>query len=209
MKVFYSRVSSTDGSQNPARQLQNIKDFDYVITDYCSGSIPLYERPQGSQIKQLIEKSRITYLEIHSIDRLGRDLLSTLNVWEELTKLGITIVCRNPNIRNIDENGKVDYFSQLMMSMLATMSSFEKSLIRERQLEGIKIRKQKGLYGGRRIGTIDTPERFLKRDKNKKIIEYLKKGYSYADISRIIPCSATTIVKVKKTAQIVLNELPA
>jgi DNA invertase Pin-like site-specific DNA recombinase len=209
MKVFYSRVSSTDGSQNPARQLQNIKDFDYVLTDYCSGSIPLYERPQGSQIKQLIEKSRITYLEIHSIDRLGRDLLSTLNVWEELTKLGITIVCRNPNIRNIDENGKVDYFSQLMMSMLATMSSFEKSLIRERQLEGIKIRKQKGLYGGRRIGTIDTPERFLKRDKNKKIIEYLKKGYSYADISRIIPCSATTIVKVKKTAQIVLKELPA
>ena len=155
MKVFYSRVSSTDGSQNPARQLQNIKDFDYVLTDYCSGSIPLYERPQGSQIKQLIEKSRITYLEIHSIDRLGRDLLSTLNVWEELTKLGITIVCRNPNIRNIDENGKVDYFSQLMMSMLATMSSFEKSLIRERQLEGIKIRKQMGLYGGRRIGTID------------------------------------------------------
>lgn len=209
MKVFYSRVSSTDGSQNPARQLQNIKDFDYVLTDYCSGSIPLYERPQGSQIKQLIEKSRITYLEIHSIDRLGRDLLSTLNVWEELTKLGITIVCRNPNIRNIDDNGKVDYFSQLMMSMLATMSSFEKSLIRERQLEGIKIRKQKGLYGGRRIGTIDTPERFLKRDKNKKIIEYLKKGYSYADISRIIPCSATTIVKVKKTAQIVLKELPA
>ena len=209
MKVFYSRVSSTDGSQNPARQLQNIKDFDYVLTDYCSGSIPLYERPQGSQIKQLIEKSRITYLEIHSIDRLGRDLLSNLNVWEELTKLGITIVCRNPNIRNIDDNGKVDYFSQLMMSMLATMSSFEKSLIRERQLEGIKIRKQKGLYGGRRIGTIDTPERFLKRDKNKKIIEYLKKGYSYADISRIIPCSATTIVKVKKTAQIVLKELPA
>ena len=30
MKVFYSRISSNDGSQNDERQLQNLKEFDYV-----------------------------------------------------------------------------------------------------------------------------------------------------------------------------------
>jgi DNA invertase Pin-like site-specific DNA recombinase len=203
MKVYYSRVSTLE--QNPERQLQELTGFDYVLTDYCSGSIPLYERPQGSQIKKLIDRSQLTYLEIHSIDRLGRDLLSTLKVWEEFTSMGIRIVCRNPNISNIDDNGKIDPFSQMMMSMISTMSSFEKSLIRQRQLEGIAVRKAKGLYGGRRIGSSYSPEQFLKTKKNKVILEYINKGYSYADIAKIIPCSTTTIVKVRKVAKTLLN----
>jgi len=38
------------------------------------------------------------------------------------------------------------------------MSAFEKSLIKERQMKGIRVRKQKGLCGGRKIGSVDTPE---------------------------------------------------
>lgn len=197
MRVFYSRVSTSE--QCSLRQLQNVKDFDYVITDRCSGLIPLFERPQGSQLLKLMENKKLTHLEIHSIDRLGRDLMSTLEVWNELTRRNIVIVCRNPNIRNIDENGKVDVFSELMMSILSTMSSFEKSLIKERQMEGIRLRKEKGLYSGRRIGTIDTDERFLNKPKSKKILEYINKGsYTYDEIRKILGCSLNTISKVKK-----------
>jgi DNA invertase Pin-like site-specific DNA recombinase len=198
MKVFYSRVSTNDGSQNPERQLQNVKEFDYVLTDMCSGSIPLFERPKGGQIKKLIDENKLTLLEIHSIDRLGRSTLDTLMVWQKMTEKGITIVCRNPNIRNIDENGKVDKFSELMMSILSTMSQFERNLIRERQMEGIRIRKEKGLYSGRRIGTADTPERLLQKEKSKLILKYIEKGYPVRTIAKVVPCSKTTITKVKK-----------
>jgi DNA invertase Pin-like site-specific DNA recombinase len=197
MKVLYSRCSTL--TQNPSRQLTKSKEYDYVLTDYCSGSIPLFERPQGSQLKKLIDDGNKIEITISSIDRLGRDLLSTIQVWDELTRRGIIIICKNPNIRNITEEGKVDKFSELMMGILSTMSSFEKSLIRERQMEGIKIRKEKGLYSGRRIGTTDTKERFLSKPKNKQIIDYLKKGtYSYEEIGKIVGCSTTTITKVNK-----------
>ena len=46
MKVFYSRVSTTD--QNISRQMDNLDGFNYVFTDYCSGSIDIWERPKGS-----------------------------------------------------------------------------------------------------------------------------------------------------------------
>jgi hypothetical protein len=125
--------------------------------------------------------------------------MSTLEVWNELTQKNIVVVCRNPNIRNIDDNGKVDMFSELMMSILSTMSSFEKSLIKERQMEGIRIRQEKGLYGGRKIGSIVSPDKFLNKPKSRKIIEYLDKGnYTYNEISRIVGCSMTTISKVQK-----------
>jgi len=206
MKIFYSRVSTNDGTQNPERQLQKIEGFDYVLTDYCSGSIPLYERGKGSQIKKLLDEGKLTHLEVHSIDRLGRTTLDVLSVWEELTRRGVIVVCRNPSIRNIDDQGKVDKFSELMMSILSTMSQFERNLIKERQMEGIRVRQAKGLYAGRRIGTNDTPERLLEKARSKKILSYLDKGYLYDEIAKLVPCSKTTIVKVKKARERVLSE---
>ena len=151
MKVFYSRVSTSE--QNDERQLQNLKGFDYILSDKCSGSIPLWERPKGKQIKTLIESNQLAELHVHSIDRLGRSLVNVMQVWSELTQKGITIVCRNPSLRNLTEDGKIDKFSQLMMGILSTMSDFERNLIRERQMERIRIRKERGLNGGRKIGS--------------------------------------------------------
>lgn len=204
MRVLYSRVSTTD--QNPSRQLQE-KGFDYVFTDYCSGAIPLFQRPKGQQIRKLINEGKLTELHISSIDRLGRNTLDVLSVWEEMTSKGIIIICKNPSISNITEDGKVDKFSELLMSILSMMSQFERNLIKERQMEGIRLRQAKGLYMGRKINSGYTPEKFMSREKNKKILDYINKGYPYAEISKIIPCSTTTIVKVKKTSELVLNEV--
>lgn len=176
--------------------------FDYVLTDRCSGSIPLYQRPKGQQIKRLLDENSLSEVHIHSIDRLGRNTLDVLSIWEEMTQKGIRIVCRNPHITNLTEDGKVDRFSELLMSILSTMSAFERSLIRERQMEGIRIRKERGLYKGRRIGTRDTVDRLLQKEKSKRIIEYLRKGtYSYLEIGKIVGCSPTTVTKVNKALQ--------
>ncbi len=207
MKVFYSRVSSADGSQNPERQLQNIEGFDYVLTDKCSGTIGLYERPYGSQIKKLIDTGKLKHLEVHSIDRLGRNTLDILSVYRELTDKGITIVSRNPMIRNIGENGKPDPFSELLLNLLASLSSYEKSLIRERQLEGIAIRKAANLYRGRAIDTKDTPEKYVDKKRIKKILSYIDDGYPHHEIVKIIKCSASTVVKAVRMREKVTNPM--
>ena len=45
MKVLYTRVSTTE--QNIDRQVIDKDKYDYVLIDKCSGSIPLFERPNG------------------------------------------------------------------------------------------------------------------------------------------------------------------
>jgi DNA invertase Pin-like site-specific DNA recombinase len=199
MKVLYTRVSTTE--QNIDRQIVDKDQFDYVLIDKCSGSIPLYERPNGSEIEKLINRGELKELHVHSIDRLGRNSIDVLTTWKELTEKGIRIICKNPSIQNIDENNEEDKFSSLLIGILSSLSLYEKSIIRERQMEGIRIRKEKGLYRGRRINTRDTPTQLLKKPKSRKILEYLNKDYTYEEISRIIPCSRTTIVKVKKTRE--------
>jgi len=127
MKVFYSRISTIE--QNEERQLQNIKGFDYVFTDKCSGSIELFERPKGSQIKELIDKGQLTHLEVHSIDRLGRDTANVLIMWRLLTELGVKVVCRNPNLTNFKSDGSQDEVSEMIISILSTMFKFERNLL--------------------------------------------------------------------------------
>lgn len=207
-KVFYARVSCEFNTQNPQRQLQSIEGFDLVIVDTCSGLIPLFQRPKGAQIKKLIDNGQLTHLEVHSIDRLGRCLLSVLEIWNYFTEKGITIVCRNPNLRNIDENGTPDSFSKLLMSVIAIMSDYEKKMIKERQMEGISIRKLKGLYTGRKIGSIESSDKFLSKTKNKEVIKYLNEDrLSYSEISKVVGVSQTTIVKIKKLITIETSEV--
>ena len=200
MKVFISRVSTDE--QSELRQIQNVEGFDKVIIDKCSGLIPLWERPESGKLKKLVDNGTIKHIEVHSIDRLGRDTLSVLSVWKELTDKGVRVVCRNPNFQNLNDSGEKDYFSELLLNILSTMSSFEKSMIKTRQMEGIritqKINPQK--YSGRKQNTKESTLKFL--TKHSKVVEYLEKGMKGIEVSKLCDVSLNTITKVKKNLQL-------
>jgi DNA invertase Pin-like site-specific DNA recombinase len=199
MKILYTRVSTVE--QKEDRQVQDTDGFDYVFVDKCSGLIPLWERPKGRELKKLIEQGKLKQITVHSIERLGRSTLDVLQVWKKLTELGIVVECRNPNLRNINEDGKPDMFSELMISILSTMASFEKQMIKERQMEGVRIAKAKGVYVGRAANSKETPEKFLAKPKNKKIAYYLSLGRTLAEIVSHMKCSYSTVMKVKKLSE--------
>jgi DNA invertase Pin-like site-specific DNA recombinase len=198
----YSTVTKFSSLDGRLDEQMHVNNRFYITLNVVYFSATLWQAPYSEYqqfLFDLANESKTTFeIHCHSIDRLGRSTLDLLSVWVDLTQKGITITCRNPNIRNIDENGKVDKFSELMMSIISTMSQFERNLIRERQMEGIRIRKEKGLYSGRRIGTTDTPERLLQKEKSKLILKYIEKGYPVREIEKIVSCSKTTITKVRK-----------
>ncbi len=49
MKVFYARVSTLE--QKTERQRINDKEFDLIVEDKCSGSIPFFEREGGKKFR--------------------------------------------------------------------------------------------------------------------------------------------------------------
>lgn len=194
MKVFYSRVSTID--QNESRQIQNLEGFDEILIDKESGLTPLYQRKNGSKIKKWLDEGVLTHLEVHSIDRLGRDTLSVLSVWKEFTEKGVRVVCRNPNFQNLNDKGERDFFSELLLNILSTMSSFEKSLIHQRQMEGIRIAQMKGKYKNRKTRGKESTMDFLK--KHSKAIEYLEMGLKGSEVGRLCNLNKNTITKIKK-----------
>ena len=196
MKILYCRVSTLD--QKTDRQKVNEKNFKLVVEDKCSGAVPFFERPGGKEIQKLIGQAANISLSVLSIDRLGRDLRDIINTIHFFTENKTPIHFISQGLSTLGEDGKENPISKMMISILGIVGEMEKTQIRERQLEGIKIAKLKGVYKGRAVGSKEDNLRFLGKKKNKKALEYLKKGYKSVEISKLTGIHINTITKIKK-----------
>jgi len=87
------------------------------------------------------------------------------------------------------------------LNILSTMSSFEKSMIKTRQMEGIRVTQMISpeKYSGRKQNTKESTLKFLQ--KHSKAISYLEKGMKGVEVSKLCDISLNTITKIKKKLQ--------
>ena len=198
MKVLYARVSTIE--QKTDRQKVNEQDFQLVIEDKCSGAIPFFDRNGGQEILNLIEKGILKDLYVWQIDRLGRDLRDILNTIHFFNQKSICIHFVSQGLRTLQPEGQENPISKMIISILGVVGEMERSQIKERQLEGIKIAKLKGVYMGRKPGTSENTLQFLSKPKNKRALEYLKKGYKKIEVAKIVGVNVNTLTKISKLA---------
>ena len=200
-KILYTRVSTID--QKTDRQRVSESDFDLVIEDKCSGAIPFFERDGGKKVKSLIDKGVSISLSVWTIDRLGRNLRDILNTLHLFTEKGIQVEFISQRLKTLNEDGSENQISKLILSTLGVVSEMHRNQIRENQLQGISLaRLDKSKYQGRKKGTKEDSLRFLSKDKNKKALELLRKGYKGTEVSKIAGVHQNTITKIKKAAMI-------
>jgi DNA invertase Pin-like site-specific DNA recombinase len=198
MKVLYARVSTIE--QKTDRQKVNEQDYQLVIEDKCSGAIPFFDRNGGKEALNLIEKGILKDLYVWQIDRLGRDLRDILNTIHFFNQKGICIHFVSQGLRTLQPGGQENPISKMIISILGVVGEMERSQIKERQLEGIKIAKLNGVYMGRKLGTKEDTLHFLSKPKNKKALDYLNKGYKKNEVAKIVGINVNTITKISKLA---------
>jgi DNA invertase Pin-like site-specific DNA recombinase len=196
IKVLYVRVSTLD--QKTDRQRVTEKDFDLVIEDKCSGAISFFEREGGKQIKKLVDEGLLQTLSVWQIDRLGRDLRDIMNTIHYFNQKDVCINFVSQGLTTLDHEGKENPISKMIISILGIVGEMERNQIKERQIEGIRIAKLKGAYNGRKVGSKEDVLSFLSKDKNKKAVEYIKKGFNGVEVSKLTGLHLNTITKIKK-----------
>jgi DNA invertase Pin-like site-specific DNA recombinase len=140
-RIGYVRVSSVD--QNDARQLDGVA-LDKTFTDKASGKDT--KRPQLQAMLDFVREGDEVF--VHSMDRLSRSLKDLQDVVETLTAKGVAVSFVKERLTFTQDDS--DPMSMLMLQLLGAIGQFERSLIRERQREGIAIAKTKGMYKGRK-----------------------------------------------------------
>ena len=143
--VGYARVSSAD--QNLARQLEQLKNekTDKIFEDKASGAST--DHPAFQQMMEYVREGDTVI--VCSMDRLARNLADLLTITKELQGKGVSIRFLKESI-HLDASGNDAAMTKLLMSMLGAVAEFERSMIRERQREGIELAKKRGVYKGRK-----------------------------------------------------------
>lgn len=133
--VGYIRVSTT--GQNTERQLFEV-ELDRTFTDKASGKDA--NRPELTNCLNHLREGDI--LHVHSIDRLARNLKDLQNIIEELTRKGVTVKFYKEHLTF--EAANTSPMQTLMLQMLGAFAEFERTLIKERQREGVEAAKAQG-----------------------------------------------------------------
>jgi len=176
-KIGYVRVSSVD--QNPERQLEGM-DFDKTFLDKASGKDA--NRPELEAMIDYVRDGDVVL--IHSMDRLARNL-------DDLRRIVFKLTDKHVKIQFVKESitftGEDSAMSKLLLSMMGAFAEFERSIIKERQLEGIAIAKKKGVYSGRKP--------CLDEDKLEELNRLIEDGEKKSEIARKLKISRETLYR--------------
>lgn len=178
--IGYIRVSSVD--QNFTRQLEGIK-LDKIFTDHVSGKS--IQRPELKAMLDFIREGDT--LVVHSMDRLARNLDDLRALVRELTVRQVTVKFIKEHLTFTGEDSPM---ANLLLSVMGAFVEFERSLIRERQLEGIAIAKKKGVYKGRK--------KALTSEKVALLKQCVLEGKSKSEVARSFGISRETLYQYLK-----------
>jgi DNA invertase Pin-like site-specific DNA recombinase len=195
MKATYVRVSTYE--QNISRQLKD-KEGE-VYWDKVSGMTPFEERKSGAQLLKDAKQGKIDEVEVHSIDRLGRDSINVLQTIKKFTELGVNVKSKKEGLNTLLEDGSQNPVAKLLVSVLSTLSEIDYKNRREAAREGIERAKAEGKYLGRPKGTGLSDEQLL--DKHSDIVDELNRGESIRRTAKLTEKSTGTVQKVKNTLE--------
>ena len=173
--VGYIRVSSVD--QNIDRQLEGIK-LDKKFIDKASGK----SRKREALEEMLNYVREGDQIMVHSMDRLARNL-------DDLRCLVKQFTSKQVKVKFIQESleftGDDSAISKLLLSVMGSVAEFERSLIKERQLEGVALAKKRGVYKGRK--------KSLSEDQIKLLKEAAQNGIPKTQIAEYLNINRSTV----------------
>lgn len=196
MNYGYARVSTV--AQNLDRQLDELVkigiDNSHIYTDKESGKD--FNRTNYRKLCRKLKAGDVLFIK--SIDRLGRNYNMVLDEWRILTKeKGIDIVVIDMPLLDTRIEGKNlvgKFIADVVLQVLSFVAENERETMKQRQAEGIKMAKLRGVKFGR--PSTPTPKNFdevvnlylNKKVTSKQAIEMsgLSRGTFYRKLNKLL-----------------------
>ena len=192
MTYGYARVSTVE--QNEARQLIALKaaGVENILVDKASGKD--FNRAQYQKLRAKLRKGDL--LVVQSLDRFGRCYDDIIDEWRYLVKtVGVDVkVLDMPLLDTRQGEGLIGKFvSDIVLQILSFVAETERRKIKERQAQGIKCAKERGVKFGR-------PHVQLPDNMNELLVRYMNHELSLRKAALEAGLSATTFWHVARRA---------
>lgn len=201
MKIGYARVSTRD--QNLELQIDALQKYgcEKLFQEKQSA---VKDRPELDKMLSILRTGDVVV--VWKLDRLGRSLRHLVDLMALFKQKEVEFISLNDNIDTTTIQGR------LIFNLFASFAEFERELIRERTMAGLKRAKENGKIPGRKKGLPDAAKKtayaaYHLTEENKKKTNDQK--LSIDDIIKILKISRATYYRYLDFAKISLIERSA
>jgi DNA invertase Pin-like site-specific DNA recombinase len=188
--AIYVRVS-TDGQsvENQVQELRQIAERRgwEIVETYSdagiSGAKGRDKRPGLDRMLNDAKRRKFDVIMAWAIDRLGRSLIDLLGTIQELEACGVDLFLEQQAIDTTTPAGK------LMFQVCGAFAEFERSMIRQRVMLGLK----RAVAQGKRLGR---PQ--INAQLERKAQRELRKGTGILKVARVLRIGTSTVHRIKR-----------
>ena len=203
MKIGYARVSTTD--QNLDRQLEQLQKADCkkIFQEKISGKNA--NRPQLQAMLDFIRED--DEVVVISMDRLGRNSRDISNIIEQIKQKGATInILDLPSFEGIKDRNLKNLLTNLVLEIQKYTAEQERKTILERQKQGIKLAKERGVYKGGVVQYSKDSKDPQKRLIYNTVVELLKRKengepIAIKQIANQVGITRNTVYRIKSEVE--------
>lgn len=192
--AVYCRVSLDDGRQTVENQRQQLVEFCgrmgwQVVAEFSDNkSGKSLDRPGFKRMMEAASKREFGVLVFWDLSRLSRSgVVDVLQVLQQLKGWGVAY--RSLQEAYLDSLGP---FSEVVVSLLASIAKLEREKIRERTLAGLARARKAGRIGGR--PKVEDDIKTVNRLRHLR-----EQGRSIRDIAAELSLSTNTVLKVLRS----------
>lgn len=183
--ALYARVSTTGHGQDVGLQLDELRQvaaqrgWDVVgIYEDAGVSGTKTSRPGLDRMLADAQAGKLDLVAVWKLDRLGRSLQHVLATLDQLNTQGVAFVSlRDQGLDSTTPAGR------LFTAMIAAFAAFERDLIQERVVAGIRRAQAAGKHCGRPRKEIDL----------RPAVALLREGRGLKDVARILKVPRATL----------------
>jgi DNA invertase Pin-like site-specific DNA recombinase len=173
-----------------------------TIRETISGTKKNEDREGITQLKNVVLQKKPQVVVCWEISRISRTSLGFHQLLSFLTDNNVSLYIQNLNLHTLDDSGKENHITGLILSLMAEIAKMETHTLKTRVKVALQNLKDKGVVLGRPKNTGDSKEKTIK--KYPEVIKYLEKGLSIREVSRMTDVSVNTALKV---SQLIRQEL--
>lgn len=171
----YARVSTDDQSLDVQREMLTKHGCNVIREEKVSGK----SREGRDQLRILLDFiGKGDELVVCKLDRVGRNLLDILTIIEEIEGKGAHLVSLSERFDTTSPMGLACF------QVAGVFAQLERSMIRQRQREGIEAAKTRGIYKGGKV-----------RFDPDVIRQKRAEGMRVHQIARMLGCSPDTVAR--------------
>lgn len=192
--AIYCRVSTADKNQTVENQLRDLlavaarQDWEIVAT-FCdegiSGSKGRDKRPGFDNLLKGVARKDFDLIACFSVCRIGRSLPDLISFLGDIQAKGVDLYVHTQGLDTSTPSGA------MMFQMLSVFSTYEKAILRERILSGLRRTTKKS-------GRKPMPE-----DRAEAIRRSLLDGSGIRATARLHRASTTTVTAIKRSLETV------